>query len=71
MLANVTHDLRTPLNGIITLANVMENKRNRKMDEILKTFTSIKKIANLLKLLVNDIIDQIQIKNKKLNLIVE
>ena len=57
MLANVTHDLRTPLNGIITLVNVAENRINTKKEEILKTFTSIKKIANLLKFLVNDIID--------------
>lgn len=69
MLATISHDLRTPLNGIIGMILTVYTAIK---DEILKknlkiAFTS----ANLLNYLISDILDFSQIKYKRLRIKIE
>ena len=69
MLATVSHDLRTPLNGVIgMISTVLSNLQDREMK---KNLIVAIRSANLLNFLINDILDFSQISYKKLRLNVE
>ena len=69
MLATVSHDLRTPLNGVIGMVNdvlskVSDEENRRNLEIALRS-------ANLLKFLINDILDFTQINCQKIRLNME
>lgn len=70
-LANISHELKTPLNPITLISSVMlKNKDNSLNEENLKNIKIINKSANELKILIDDILDLTKIESKdiKLNL---
>ena len=67
MLASVTHDLKTPLNGIILFLDSIEKENS--IDNIRKVFTIIRKNAFLLLYIIYDILDYSRLLNKRLNLV--
>ena len=69
MLATVSHDLRTPLNGVIGMMNTVLTNINDKENR--KNLIIGIRSANLLNFLINDILDFSQISYKKLRLNVE
>ena len=69
MLATVSHDLRTPLNGVIGMMNTVLTNITDK--ETKKNLNLGIRSANLLNFLINDILDFSQISYKKLRLNVE
>jgi len=69
LLASISHDLRTPLNGVIGMINATLNEI---IDEKLKEFLTVAlKSASLLDYLIKDILDFSQISYKKLRLNLE
>lgn len=63
MVASTSHDMRTPLNTIINMHQLIELKIT---DETLKSWLKIaKNSTNLLMFLVNDTLDYFQIKSGK------
>lgn len=63
MVASTSHDMRTPLNTIINMHQLIELKST---DENVKSFLKIaKNSTNLLMFLVNDTLDFFQIKFNK------
>ena len=69
LLASISHDLRTPLNGVIGMVNTAISQTN---DEKIKDFLIIAlRSANLLDFLIKDILDFSQISYKKLRLNLE
>ncbi len=69
MLATVSHDLRTPLNGVTgmissVLTNISDNENKKNLEIALRS-------ANLLKFLINDILDFSQISYNKIRLNLE
>jgi len=69
LLASVSHDLRTPLNG---LNGMLEMTISKTKDlEVKETLTFASKSAKLLNFLINDILDFSQINFKKLRLNIE
>lgn len=67
LLASVSHDLRTPLNGVVGILEIlMENIKDAQMRKYLKIAV---RCTNLLLFMVNDILDFSQINNGKLRLI--
>ena len=67
LLATVSHDLRTPLNGIIGIMEIMLTKISEK--ELRKLIKISLRSANLLLFMINDILDFSQISNGKLRLV--
>ena len=67
LLATVSHDLRTPLNGIIGIIEILFGKIQEK--ELRKLLKISLRSANLLLFMINDILDFSQISNGKLRLI--
>lgn len=65
LLANTTHELKTPLNGIIGLA---ESLVGRVPDRYTKTLTNIINSGRRLSNLVNDILDAAKLKQKQIRL---
>jgi signal transduction histidine kinase/CheY-like chemotaxis protein len=66
-LANISHDLRTPLNGILGYAQIL--MRDTSLDEETRNAVSIiEKSGNHLLNLINDILDVSRIEANKLNL---
>lgn len=70
MLANVAHDLRSPITGIIAFIN-QSLEQNLSREEIEKLLDFAKINANLLLHLVGDILDFSQIKKGILNLVIK
>jgi len=69
LLATISHDLRTPLNGVIGMINASLNEIS---DEKVKEFLKVAlKSASLLDYLIKDILDFSQISYKKLRLNLE
>ena len=66
-LANISHDLRTPLNGVLGCAQILlrEKTMNSKQRELLKT---IQGCAEHLKNLINDLLDLSKLEADKLEL---
>ena len=69
ILATVSHDLRTPLNGVIGMITTVFSSIDDK--ECRKNLTVAIRSANLLNFLINDILDFSQISYKKLRLNIE
>ena len=70
MLANVAHDLRNPISGIIAFINQsLESNITKQEREKLLDYAKIS--ANLLLHLVGDILDFSQIKKGVLNLVIK
>jgi signal transduction histidine kinase len=66
LLATVSHDLRTPLNGIIGMISVAMQKIH---DATVRKILSLSvRSSHLLLYMINDILDLSQISNKKLRL---
>ena len=68
ILSSVSHDLRTPLNGINFVLEQIENLS--KNEEILKNVNWAKANSDLLLYLINDILDYSQIKMNKLKIVI-
>jgi hypothetical protein len=69
LLATISHDLRTPLNGVIGMINATLNEI---IDEKVKEFLKVAlKSASLLDYLIKDIVDFSQISYKQLRLNLE
>ena len=76
-LANISHELKTPLNSIIILSNLMsKNKDNNLTDKNLKNIKIINSSGNDLLNLINDILDvskieagEIALNLRKVNII--
>lgn len=67
LLSTVSHDLRTPVNGIVGILELLYEKI---VDKELKKYVKIaSKCSNLLLFMINDILDFSQINNGKLRLI--
>lgn len=69
MLASVNHDLRTPLNCISTIINLLESFLHPDFQKEGKKYLEMAaKSCELLLSTINDILDQAQILNGKLNI---
>jgi signal transduction histidine kinase len=66
MIASASHDMRTPLNTIINMIKLVQNKVADK--NILKWLGVANNSANLLMYIVNDTLDFYQIKSGKFSL---
>ncbi|MBA3506447.1 MAG: response regulator [Betaproteobacteria bacterium] len=65
-LANVSHEMRTPLNGVIAMADVLrETSLNETQREIVETMTSS---ANLLLAQIEDVLDMTKIEAGRVQL---
>lgn len=68
-LANISHELKTPLNPISLITAVMiKNKDNSLNEDNLNNIKIINKSANELKILINDILDLTKIESKDIKL---
>ncbi|MFK5984633.1 MAG: histidine kinase dimerization/phospho-acceptor domain-containing protein [Pseudomonadota bacterium] len=68
-LANISHELKTPMHGILGYANIGVNKFNISSDEKkLKYFNNIKISANRLMSLLNNLLDLTQLEAGKVEL---
>ncbi|WP_404320269.1 ATP-binding protein [Malaciobacter canalis] len=68
-LANISHELKTPLNPISLITAVMlKNKDNSLNENNLNNIKIINKSANELKILINDILDLTKIESKEIKL---
>ncbi|EAS02764.1 ATPase, histidine kinase-, DNA gyrase B (macronuclear) [Tetrahymena thermophila SB210] len=67
MLATVTHDLKTPLNGIIIMIKTLIES-SQHTEEEMKVMKMVLQNANLLLSMIQDILDYSQIKRNVLNL---
>jgi PAS domain S-box-containing protein len=65
-LANISHEIRTPINGIAGLATLLTN--NQKAEDLNDYLTAIKYSAENLKVIINDILDLSAIESGKLKL---
>jgi len=69
-LANVSHDLRTPLNGVLGCAQILkrDNTLGAKQKELVRTMQSC---AEHLRQLINDLLDLSKLEANKLKLIIQ
>ncbi len=69
-LARMSHDIRTPINGIVGVAHMMkadvENPANIK-----QSIKQIEQLAHQLELLIGDVLEMSRIENKKVELVHE
>jgi PAS domain S-box-containing protein len=65
-LANISHEIRTPINGIAGLANLLH--QNLESDELASYLRAIQHSAENLKVIINDILDLSAIESGKLKL---
>lgn len=63
-LANISHEIRTPINGIAGMASLLSSDQNP--EERQTYLTAIKHSADNLKLIINDILDIASIESGKL-----
>ncbi|MCI2056384.1 MAG: ATP-binding protein [Oscillibacter sp.] len=66
-LANISHDMRTPMNGIIGLTGLLLDKKNLPAD-VQSDITAIDDSAKYLLSLINDTLDMSKIESNKLTL---
>lgn len=64
-LANVSHEIRTPINGIAGMATLLSQNPTEK--EQITYLNAIKSAADNLKVIINDILDLASIESGKLN----
>ena len=67
LLATVSHDLRTPINGLVGILEILYSKIKEK--ELRKYVKIASRCCNLLLFMINDILDFSQINNGKLRLL--
>jgi PAS domain S-box-containing protein len=65
-LANISHEIRTPINGIAGLANLLH--QNLESEELASYLRAIQHSAENLKVIINDILDLSAIESGKLKL---
>ncbi len=63
-LANISHEIRTPINGIAGMAELLS--QNPTAEETITYLNAIKSAANNLKVIINDILDLASIESGKL-----
>ncbi len=63
-LANISHEIRTPINGIAGMASLLSN--NPRPDEQVTYINAIKSASDNLKVIINDILDLASIESGKL-----
>lgn len=66
LMANVTHELRTPINGIAGFSNNLLNTELN--SEQLEAVNIIKRCCENMNMIINDLLDYAKISNKKLRL---
>ncbi len=66
-LANISHDLRTPLNGILGYAQILRNEQSLSETDQ-KSIKIIERSANHLLNLINDILDVAKIETERLQI---
>ncbi|MEN8905699.1 MAG: response regulator, partial [Clostridiales bacterium] len=68
-LSNTSHELRTPINGIIGLSeSVLKNSENKLSPKAHKNINIILSISKRLSSLIDDILDYSKLKNRDINL---
>ena len=67
MLASVSHDIRTPLNSLVSILNLVLEMLDSSQVKIKKYINLSINSASSLLFLVNDLLDSSQIENGKLN----
>jgi PAS domain S-box-containing protein len=65
-LANISHEIRTPINGISGMATLLSN--NPSLEDSKTYLSAIKSASDNLKVIINDILDLSSIESGKLNL---
>src|SRR6478736_670869 len=65
-LANISHEIRTPINGIAGMASLLSQSPN--INEQAKYLYAIQSAANNLKVIINDLLDLASIESGKLKL---
>ncbi|KAL4441634.1 hypothetical protein ABPG74_021566 [Tetrahymena malaccensis] len=66
LLASVTHELKTPLNGILAIVQAAEHEED--IFEIKKQLQCIKESGCMLEIILNDILDYSRLQKQKLRL---
>ena len=66
-LSNMTHEIRTPINGIIGITNILKESNNLKKEDF-KNIETINSSAQSLMLIVNEILDFSKIGAEKINI---
>ncbi len=66
-LSRMSHDIRTPINGIIGTAHIMENRCDDQ-EQIQSGINNIKLLSHQLESLVNDVLEMSRIESGKLEL---
>ncbi len=69
-LARMSHDIRTPINGIIGTAHIMESRIDDK-EQIKSGIKDIKQLSHQLESLVNDVLEMSRIESGKMELMHE
>src|SRR5690606_32348895 len=64
-LANISHEIRTPINGIAGMASLLSNEQNKEERETY--LNAIRHSAENLKVIINDILDLAAIESGKLH----
>jgi signal transduction histidine kinase len=67
-LANISHELRTPMHGILSFAKFGLTKKNATPEKISEYFTHINQSAERLQLLINDLLDLSKLEARKMDL---
>ena len=66
-ISNMTHEIRTPINGIIGITNILKESNNLKKEDF-KNIETINSSAQSLMLIVNEILDFSKIGAEKINI---
>ncbi len=69
-LSRMSHDIRTPINGIVGMAHIMESRREDK-EQITSGIKNIQMLSHQLESLVNDVLEMSRIESGKMELVHE
>ncbi len=66
-LARMSHDIRTPINGIVGMSYIMEKEINNK-EKVRDGILKVKMLTNQLEMLINDVLEMSRIESGKIEL---